>query len=103
MLATLVFIWVKEGHLEEFIRATEQNHIHSIKEPGNLRFDVLQNREDRNRFTLFEVYRTERDAAEHKKTDHYLLWKKTVEPWMEKPRESMAHYVIAPKDLALWK
>ncbi len=42
MIATLVHVYVKPEFTEAFIEATRVNHEHSIQEPGNLRFDILQ-------------------------------------------------------------
>lgn len=42
MHVTLVEINVHDDKVEQFIDVFRQNHLGSIKEPGNLRFDVLQ-------------------------------------------------------------
>ncbi len=103
MIVTIVSIWVKEPFIENFIVATLDNHQQSLLEPGNLRFDFLRHQQEPNRFTLYEVYRSEQDARDHKKTEHYQRWKTKVEAWMEKPREGIPHTVIAPVDQNLWK
>ena len=102
MIVTCVTVYVKEEHIEDFIAATIQNHEGSIREAGNLRFDVLQCRDDPARFMLYEAYRSEEAAAAHKKTEHYKSWRDTVAPWMEKPREGIAHKVIRPSDAGKW-
>ena len=61
-----------------------------------MRFDVLQSRDDPGRFLLYEAYESEERAAAHKNTEHYLTWRKTVEPWMAKPREGVPYLGIAP-------
>ena len=103
MIVTFVHVWVKQEHIDDFIKATIENHQNSIKERGNLRFDVLQDKNDPAKFVLYEAYESEEEAAEHKKTDHYLKWRETVAPWMAKPREGVPHNVIAPLDKGLWK
>ena len=103
MTVTCVSVKVKPEHIEDFISATIENHRNSIQEPGNLRFDVLQNASDPSSFTLYEAYRTEEDAAAHKNTAHYAAWRDAVAPWMAQPREGVKHNVVAPKDAALWK
>lgn len=102
MIATAVTVFVKEAYIKDFIEATLENHNNSIKEPGNLRFDVLQCNSDETRFLLYEVYETEDAAKLHKTTAHYMKWRDTVESMMEKPREGISHSVIAPGDKALW-
>lgn len=103
MIVTTVEIYVKENKIEAFIEATVGNHNASIREPGNLRFDVLQSIGDPARFTLYEAYESEESAAAHKKTQHYLKWRETVEPMMVKPRQGTAHRVIAPQEKSLWQ
>lgn len=88
---TLVHVHVKATHLQSFIDATRVNHEASVREPGNLRFDVLQSTEDPTRFTLVEAYENEMAAAAHKQTPHYLTWRDAVADWMETPRQGMRY------------
>lgn len=97
MTATIVHVWVKPEHIDDFIEATEKNHRASILEKGNLRFDVLRDRNDPNKFTLYEAYRSDEEAAAHKKTTHYAEWRDTVESYMHKPREGVAHMMLFPQ------
>jgi autoinducer 2-degrading protein len=103
MIVTAVMIQVKPDSITKFIEATVKNHEASVRERGNLRFDVLQNADDPSRFMLYEVYETEEAAAAHKKTTHYLEWKKTVEDWMQKPREGIPYTVVNPLDKDKWR
>ena len=102
MIVTVVNVFVKPENIEQFIKATVENHRHSIQEKGNLRFDVLQHRDDPSSFTLYEAYESDEAAAAHKKTAHYLTWREAVEPWMAKPREGIAHNVLAPLEKSKW-
>lgn len=86
MHVSLVQVHVKREHIEDFIDATRANHLASIREPGNLRFDVLQSADDPSRFILYEAYRSAADAARHKETDHYSTWRGQVASWMAEPR-----------------
>ena len=102
MIVTCVTVYVKEEHINDFIEATIENHNGSIKEAGNMRFDVLQSTKDPTRFLLYEAYEAEEAAAAHKKTEHYLKWREKVSDWMAKPREGIPHKVICPKDRSQW-
>lgn len=102
MVLTLVHIHVKPEFREAFIEASRKNHENSIQEPGNLRFDVLQEADDPNKFILYEVYETEADVLAHKETAHYHTWRTTVEEMMAVPRQGVRHHVIAPLDKGLW-
>lgn len=102
MIVTLVHVRVKKEFLDDFIRETEMNHRESVREPGNLRFDILQNAGDPFRFTFYEAYESEDAAAAHKLTPHYNRWREAVEPWMASPRQGVRHKILMPSDLAKW-
>jgi (4S)-4-hydroxy-5-phosphonooxypentane-2,3-dione isomerase len=102
MIVTLVHVWVKEPFVENFISATVENHEHSVKEPGNLRFDILRDADNPVKFTLYEAYESEEAAGAHKNTAHYLKWRDTVADWMAQPRQGIRHTIICPVDKAQW-
>lgn len=97
MHVTLVHVQVNPEQIEEFIEATRLNHEASIKEPGNRRFDVLQDATDPSKFILYEAYTTPEDAAAHKDTLHYALWRERVAMMMAKPREGVNYLGLFPK------
>lgn len=88
--ATLVHVVVKPGFERAFLEASLANREGSLEEPGNLRFDVLQDVEDPRRFFLYEVYETPEAARAHKDTAHYLRWRETVAEMMKIPRVGQA-------------
>ena len=96
MHVTIVHVHVKPEHVAEFIEASTNNHLASVKESGNRRFDVLQSAEDECRFVLYEAYASEADAAAHKQTQHYLTWRETVADWMAEPRQGIQYSGICP-------
>lgn len=100
MIVTLVHVQVKSEHLKEFVDATRENHENSVKENGNLRFDILQDAGDPTKFVLYEAYESEKSVAAHKETAHYLKWRDTVAPWMAKPREGVKHKLLFPERTA---
>jgi autoinducer 2-degrading protein len=89
MQVTLVHVHVKPAQIEAFIAATRANHEASVREPGNRRFDVLQNPEDAGHFILYEAYATAEDAVAHKQTAHYAIWRDTVADMMAEPRKGV--------------
>lgn len=97
MFVTIVHIEVLPVHVDAFIAASTVNHLESVKEPGNLRFDLLQNQDYPNRFVLYEAYEDENAAAAHKDTAHYMKWRETVAPWMSKPREGIRYTGLQPE------
>jgi autoinducer 2-degrading protein len=102
MIVTCVHVFVKEENREDFIEAIIKNHEGTIKEPGNIRFDVLQNAEDPSKFLIYEVFESEEAVAAHKKTAHYLEWRETVENWMAQSRQGIRYTVISPTDIDQW-
>ena len=96
MHVTLVQVQVLPPHIQDFIIATRANHIHSVKESGNLRFDVLQSADDPARFVLYEAYVSAEAAAAHKRTPHYLTWRDAVAPWMAVPRIGVPYVGLLP-------
>lgn len=97
MHVTLVHVRVKPEHVNEFIAATRANHLASVLEPGNCRFDVLQSPDDTTQFVLYEAYASEDDALAHKQTQHYLQWRATVTDWMAEPRQGVCYYGLYPE------
>lgn len=102
MIVNIVHVYVKPEFVEDFILATKKNHEGSVKEKGNLRFDVLQSPDKTGRFVLYEAYESEEAAAKHKETAHYLEWRQKVASWMEKPREGFKHNILYPADKLKW-
>ena len=50
MIVTCVYIHIKPDSIQRFIDATTANHLESVKETGNLRFDLIQQADDDNAF-----------------------------------------------------
>ncbi len=97
MEVTIVHVQVKPEYIADFIEATQHNHVASINEPGNVRFDVLQAGDDPSCFILYEAYRTQNDALRHKESEHYLAWRKAVAAWMAEPRQGVPYKGLFPK------
>jgi autoinducer 2-degrading protein len=102
MIVTCVYVNVKAEQTENFIKATLENHTQSVKEPGNLRFDLLQDAQDPFRFLIYEAYESEEASAAHKNTPHYLKWRDTVANWMAEPRQGVKYNIVAPIDKSAW-
>ncbi|MEN8202151.1 MAG: antibiotic biosynthesis monooxygenase [Bacteroidota bacterium] len=96
MIVTIVHVKVKPEYIEDFIRVSTENHHQSVKEPGNMRFDVLQLADNPAQFALYEAYENEANAAAHKTTAHYLKWRETVAEWMAEPRTGIKYKGLLP-------
>lgn len=102
MIVVHVRCRVSLGDVEAFTAATLANARASVREAGVLRFDVLQEAEEPDRFVLVEVYRTEQDPARHKETAHYLAWHDAVAGMMVERRQSTSFSSIFPDDPSGW-
>jgi (4S)-4-hydroxy-5-phosphonooxypentane-2,3-dione isomerase len=98
MHITLVHVHVKAEHINDFIAAMQLNHEGSVQEPGNRRFDVLQDPEDPAHFLIYEAYSSAETAAAHKATAHYLAWRDSVADWMAQPRQGVRYNSLFPQN-----
>ncbi len=96
MQVTLVHVRVVPGREAAFVEATRRNHEASIREPGNLRFDVLRSADDPSCFVLYEAYADSAAAKAHKDTEHYLAWRDAVADLMAEPRRGVAYQGLYP-------
>ena len=88
MLVLLVTVRVKPEHLAEFLPAARHNAEQAVAyEPGCLRFDIMQDREDKHLFRLYEVYKDDAALAAHRQTPHFKKYIESSAPWMAVPAE----------------
>lgn len=97
MQVTMVEINVKPNKVDDFIRVFRNNHLGSVQEPGNLRFDVLQDEVVQTRFYIYEAYINEEAVLAHKKTEHYLQCVAELEDIMSEPRKKISYIGIMPE------
>jgi autoinducer 2-degrading protein len=98
MLVVHVHVQVKAEFVEAFKQVSIENARNSIREPGIVRFDVIQHADDPTRFILVEVYRTPEAPGEHKATAHYAVWRDAVTPMMAGARTSVKYSNVFPPD-----
>lgn len=102
MIVTCVYVSVKSEAISEFISLTSLNHRESVKETGNLRFDLIQQADDPSRFMIYEAYESEEAALNHKSTPHYLKWRDGVAGFMKEPRQGVRYNIVEPADRKEW-
>jgi (4S)-4-hydroxy-5-phosphonooxypentane-2,3-dione isomerase len=102
MIVNCVYVSIKSESLKDFIEATRDNHYNSVKEPGNLRFDILQLEDDPLKYLLYEAYESEEAAMSHKNSNHYLEWRDRVKDMMAEPRKSIRYNIIEPNSRSKW-
>ena len=96
MKTTLVHVSVVPERVGDFIAATRLNCAGTREEPGNLRFDVLQDETEPTRFLLYEVFKDADAVAAHKETAHYLTWRDAVACMMAEPRRAQPLHRVCP-------
>jgi autoinducer 2-degrading protein len=102
MLVVHVDVRVRPDRVAEFLAATLVNARASVEEPGVLRFDVIQDRDDPSHVVLVEVYRDAEAPAAHKATAHYATWRDAVADLMAQPRTSTRFEAVFPTGDASW-
>jgi quinol monooxygenase YgiN len=96
LLIVHVHAHVKPDAVDTFRAASVTNARASRGEPGVVRFDLLQDRDDPTRFVLVEIYRGSEAAAAHKATAHYATWRDAVADMMAEPRRSVKYVGVVP-------
>jgi quinol monooxygenase YgiN len=81
--AILGIIKVKPEHLTEFVESVREHARRSVREPGCVRFDVLQDTDDPHTICLYEVFRSEADLAAHRAHDYYRRWMELSRDWRD--------------------
>lgn len=93
MLVVCVTVLAKPGMGQAFLEAALRDREGTRKEPGNIRFDVLQGATPANEgepepFYLFEIYDSAESFAAHQQTPHFLKFREETADLMAVPRQS---------------
>jgi (4S)-4-hydroxy-5-phosphonooxypentane-2,3-dione isomerase len=95
-----IHLKVKPERIDDFIAVTIENAAASLKEPGCVRFDVIQEAEDPARFALVEIYRDQATHAAHRETPHYNAWAERALDMLAEPRSRTIYRNVYPGDNA---
>ena len=99
MVVLHVTVQVKPEHVKEFLDVVRYDAEHSEKdEPGCLRFDVIQDKDDPNRFYFYEVYRDEAALEAHRQTPHFKHYFEKSRSLMAVPPERRIGKNLVPPD-----
>jgi autoinducer 2-degrading protein len=103
MVVLHVTVQVKPEHVSEFLEVVRHDAEHSEKdEPGCLRFDVIQDKDDPNRFYFYEVYQDEAALEAHRQTPHFKLYFEKSRSLLTAPPERRIGKNVVPADAA-WR
>ena len=85
MYCIIVKVELKPGTRAQFLPAMLDNARASVsEEPGCMVFDVLEAREERDTFYLYEIYSDQDALQEHKQTPHYQSTRAVINELIEK-------------------
>ena len=103
MVVLHVTVQVKPEHVAEFLEVIRYDAEHSENdEPGCLRFDVIQDKDDPNRFYFYEVYRDEAALEAHRQMPHFKHYVEKSRPLLVTPPERRIGKNLIPSDAA-WR
>ena len=100
MHAIFVTINIKPGFRDAFKEASLGDSQGSVRdEPGCMRFDILEDKTNPNRFYLYEVY-VDEDAhmTAHRNAPHYKKWRETVQDMFDGDTQAIPMNTVFPSD-----
>jgi (4S)-4-hydroxy-5-phosphonooxypentane-2,3-dione isomerase len=95
-----VYIKIKPERIDDFIAATIENASASLREPGCVRFDLIQDAADPANFVLVEIYRDQASHAAHRESPHYNVWAERAADMFAEPRSRTIYRNVYPADNA---
>ena len=99
MYALVVPLKVKPEMREKFLAAAQEDSTCSVRdEPGCVRFDVLQDSTDLNRFFFYEVYLDESAVEAHRASAHYARWRAVAPEVLAEPTNASRCTTLFPKE-----
>ena len=86
MHVLVVEVRVKPGMNEKFLEVLHDDATHTeADEPGNLRFDFLQDVDDPQKFYYYEVYKDEAAIQAHRESPHYARYAAVIGDLLDGP------------------
>lgn len=96
MFVQLVHIRIKPDCIDDFLEVFRLNYDGTRQEPGNIRFDVLQDPEEPTHFAIYEVFEDAAAVEAHRATAHYKQVAARLEALMEGPRSKEYFTLVMP-------
>ena len=102
MLAMWVKVKIKAAMRDKFLKAIEADALGSERdEPGCLRFNVLQDAQDKNVYYFYEAYRDEAALEAHRAAPHYAVWRAAADT-LDGPPEATRCQTVFPAAADYW-
>lgn len=101
MYAIWVSVKVKPEKRDRFLEVIEDDSICSVRdEPGCVRFDVLQDQDDPDRYYFYEVYKDEAAFKAHGETPHLARWRAAAAECLSEPTSRISTNTVFPRNYA---
>jgi len=79
MFSLIVSVQVRPEQREAFLSAIAANAEASVREePGCLRFDVVEQCDEQNRFWFYEIYTDRAAFDDHRAAPHFAAWREAA-------------------------
>eukprot|EP00746_Dinoflagellata_sp_MGD_P087078 gnl/MRDRNA2_/MRDRNA2_34561_c0_seq1.p1 gnl/MRDRNA2_/MRDRNA2_34561_c0~~gnl/MRDRNA2_/MRDRNA2_34561_c0_seq1.p1 ORF type:complete len:347 (-),score=89.45 gnl/MRDRNA2_/MRDRNA2_34561_c0_seq1:31-1071(-) len=72
--ALMLEVDIKEDCVDEFVQVMTADASGSRREPGCLRFDLLRDKENTNKFITYEVFKSQEAIDAHRELPHVKAW-----------------------------
>ena len=92
----VVYIAVKPGQEDAFLKGAFDNQAGSIREPGNLRFEMYRSTENPSEFLFSEKYDSVDSVTAHRQTPHFQSFFKVLEQVQQFPRRREPGNLVPP-------
>jgi len=103
MLVMMPDLFIQPEHREAYIEAIVREVKQGIaKEPGILRFDLVQDATDPNVIHVYAVYRDQAALEFHQQQPYYVEFMQRTQGWWSKPPQLRSGRNLFPAD-AEWK
>ena len=96
MILMQVQLTVKTDNIEAFKTATLANAKETILEPGNIRFELLEDQSNPTKFVLLEIYENEDSMTKHFASGHFKAWQQTVAEFFSEPSVGSQYNLLFP-------
>jgi len=91
---THVDIAAPAGKLDEAINLLREFVADSQKDPGVVRFELLQQNNRRNHFTIVEVWQSESAFEAHSSAEHTKRFREKIQPVLGSPFDERLHSLL---------
>lgn len=94
LIYVVVHVDVPPNFTSDTAALLSQFAIDSRKDPGSMRFELMQENSRVNHFTLVEVWRTRRDFESHLATAHSRIFREKLHPMLGSPFDERLNILV---------